>query len=154
MAERTWEFATEQGNVRQSVSPNHRMFLERRGYGTGAEYSTEVIKADDLKQSRLNGYARFVNSGYGLGPRTALTPEERLLLAVQADGSYSGSAPRQTGERTGTIAATFNFSKERKAERLCLLAEQAGWSLKEGSSIPTKGQVKAKRSFRLLVPVE
>ena len=154
MAERTWEFATEQGHVRQSVSPNHRMFLERREYGVGTEYSAEVTKADDLKQSRLNGYARFVNSGYGIGPRTALSPEERLLIAVQADGSYAGSSSRQNGEKTGGVSVSFSFSKERKIERITMLAAQAGWRFTERQPSRAHGRVKEKRNFNLLVPLE
>lgn len=154
MADRTWEFATPQGHVRQATSPKHRMLLERRGYGAGTDYVSEVIEADDLKQSRLNAYARFINGGYGVGDKAALSPEERLLIAVQADGSYSGSAARQTGEKTGGISATFSFSKERKIERLKMLADLAGWRLTERVGRNGHGNVKAKRNFSLLVPLE
>lgn len=154
-----WDFESEQGHVRQVVSGNHRMYLERRPYGKGTEHSSEIVRADDLPQSRLNGYARFVNAGYKQGGRDTITAEERLLIAISADGSFNTSTvntrgvPRRNGTVTGRIPCSFSFSKERKIARLQMLAEEAGWELLEGSTYKAGGNTKDKRNFRLMVPV-
>lgn len=156
----TWEFESEQGHVRQVVSGNHRMYLERRPYGKGTEHSSEIVRANELQQTKLNGYARFVNAGYKRGGRDTLSVEERLLIAISADGSFNTSTvntrgvPRRNGSVTGFVPCSFSFSKERKIERLKSLAEEAGWELLEGSSYSAGGNVKDKRNFRLMVPKE
>lgn len=157
----TWEFESEQGHVKQHVSPRHRMLLERRGYGTGSEYSTEVIEAEELKQPRLNGYARFINAGYAVGDdQKTLSVAQRLQVAISADGSYDNSTvnaegePRRSGEITGHVPANFSFSKKHKIDRLVSLAEQAGWKLVEHAIRKGTGNVKARRTFTLYVPVE
>jgi len=159
--DRTWLFESEQGHVRQHVSPHHRMFLQRRGYEKDSIYMPEVIEAEDLKQSRLNGYSRFVNAGLKkTGNRNALTTEERLLIAISADGSYDTTTInhngelRRTGEISGTVPVRFSFSKQRKIDRLCSLAEYAGWEIRFYKSTPKTGEVKEKKNISLYVPVE
>lgn len=159
--DRTWLFESEQGHVRQHVSPHHRMFLQRRGYEKDSTYMPEVIEAEDLKQSRLNGYTRFVNAGLKkTGKRNALTTEERLLIAISADGSYDTTTInhngelRRTGEISGTVPVRFSFSKQRKIDRLCSLAEDAGWDIRFYKSTPRSGEVKEKKNISLYVPVE
>lgn len=56
---------------------------------------------------------RFPTSGYGTG-NTKLTSLERLLIAIQADGSLYGMCPTGEGRKDFTI----NLGKERKIERL------------------------------------
>lgn len=121
----------------------------------------EVIEAEDLKQSRLNGYSRFVNAGLKkTGNRNALTTEERLLIAISADGSYDtttinhNGGLRRTGEISGTVPVRFSFSKQRKIDRLCSLAEDAGWEIRFYKSTPKTGEVKEKKNISLYVPVE
>ena len=159
--DRTWLFESEQGHVRQHVSPHHRMFLQRRGYEKDSIYMPEVIEAEDLKQSRLNGYSRFVNTGLKkTGNRNTLTTEERLMIAISADGSYDTTTInhngelRRTGEISGTVPVRFSFSKQRKIDRLCSLAEDAGWDIRFYKSTPRSGEVKEKKNISLYVPVE
>lgn len=159
--DRTWLFESEQGHVRQHVSPHHRMFLQRRGYEKDSIYMPEVIEAEDLKQSRLNGYSRFVNAGLKkTGNRNTLTTEERLMIAISADGSYDTTTInhngelRRTGEISGTVPVRFSFSKQRKIDRLCSLAEDAGWDIRFYKSTPRSGEVKEKKNISLYVPVE
>lgn len=121
----------------------------------------EVIEAEDLKQSRLNGYSRFVNAGLKkTGNRNALTTEERLMIAISADGSYDTTTInhngelRRTGEISGTVPVRFSFSKQRKIDRLCSLAEDAGWDIRFYKPTPRSGEVKEKKNISLYVPVE
>lgn len=53
-----------------------------------------------------------------MGNERHLTPLERLNIAFQADGSYLSK---------GTYAIRFSFSKQRKIDRLCWLADLAGY---------------------------
>lgn len=158
-----YRFESEQGHVRQEVSPNHRMLLERRGYGKVDEttYLSEVVTAHSLPQSRLNGYSRFILSGYKAGgSKVELTAEERLLIAIQADGSFDTTTRnlegglRRNGSVSGTIPAYFSLSKPQKVLRLKALAEEAGWKLVEGKPRPASGEVKERRNFTLYVPKE
>lgn len=155
-----YRFSSEQGHVHQEVSPNHRMYLERRGYGkvSETEYEPEITRAVNIEQTKLNGYARFVMAGELEGSEDELTARDRLLIAIQADGSFDTTTKNANGElrRSGVISghvpAHFSFSKERKVERLKELAAEAGWGLREGSTSPAKGEVKERRNFTLYVP--
>lgn len=159
----TYLFESEQGHVRQHVSPNHRMLLQRRPYGKvtpETTFTNEVTLAEDLPQSRLNPYARFVNAGplQNRGPK--LTPEQRLLIAIQADGNFDKTnlnkkgKPRRNGSKTGTIPCNFHFSKDRKIDRLVQLADEAGWEIRYGGTTAAKGNVNAKQRLKLMVPVD
>lgn len=157
-----YRFESEQGHVRQEVSPNHRMFLERREYGKVSEttYEPEIVTAHSIPQSRLNGYARFVLAGDKVGGHRELTIEDRLLIAIQADGSFDKSTlnragePRRDGSISGTIPVAFSFTKERKIARLTKLAEEAGWRLKELKPTSRGGGFDLKRNFTLYMPRE
>lgn len=158
--ENTYLFESEQGHVRQSVSPNHRMYLKRRGYGSGTEYKSEVVLANDLPQTKLNGYTRFINAGTKKGGnKTELTPQEKILIAISADGSFdktlnkSGEIKR-SGKKTGYVPAMFSLSKERKISRIIRLCEESGWEIIECSPTEKHGNVKEKKNFRVHIPVE
>ena len=158
--ENTYLFESEQGHVRQAVSPNHRMFLKRRGYGSGTEYKSEIVLAGDLPQSKLNGYARFINAGSKKGGcKTSLTPQERILIAISADGSFdktlnkSGEIKR-SGQKTGHVPARFSLSKERKISRIKELCEDAGWEIVEHATTRKHGNVNEKLNFVINVPVD
>lgn len=159
-AEETYSFSNQQGHVNLTTSPRHRMFLERRDYAPGSPYAPEVTEAQDLPQSRLNGYARFVHGGLKIGGRDEMTPEERLLVAISADGCFDTTTRnaagelRRSGAVTGTVPAFFSLSKPHKIARLRELADQAGWELREGKETAAHGNVKAKTTLTLMVPVE
>lgn len=157
--EYVYQYATEQGHVKLGTSPRHRMLLERRSYGKDTEYETEVIESEELGQSQMNGYARIINAAPAIGGKSELTPEQRLAIAINADGSYDKSKNqaggfKRSGAKTGTVPVRFSLSKERKIKRLRELAERAGWRLSDQPGAPENGKVKAKRNFLLYVPVE
>lgn len=125
-------FESEQGHVRQHISPKHRMLLQRRGYAPDSSYGNEVLPASEIEQSQLNGYARFVNGGLGKNvPGDKLFPIERLLIAAQTDGSYGTTTKNSQGElsRSGvtskTVPCAFALKDGRKVSRLLDLLEQA-----------------------------
>lgn len=157
-SEDVWLFETEQGHLRQEVSGNHRMLLQRRPYARGSEYGAyEVKHAKDITKTDLNPYTRYPNAGKATGNKT-LTVRDRLLIAIQADGGFDTSTrnakgePRRDGSVTGFIPCNFSFSKEAKVQRLTNLAAEAGWELRERPTRPAKGNIKARRVFTLYVP--
>ena len=158
--ENTYLFESGKGHIRQAVSPNHRMFLKRRGYDSDAEYKSEVVLANDLPQARLNRYTRFINAGNKKGGhKTELTPQERILIAISADGSFHKDLNKngelvRNGERAGHVSAYFTFSKERKISRLISLCKEAGWIIVENSPREGYGNTKSRRTFRVGVPVD
>lgn len=145
-ADEVYEIRTNNGNARQVVSGGHRVYYEEKvkcenGCDT---WIPKVAEARDLKNINLNSQHRRFRST-GLTPAgEGLTVEDRLKIAVQADGSFSGSSPRHTGERGGCIPVHFALAKERKIERLTALAEIAGWELR----------ALADKHFTLMVPVD
>lgn len=156
----TYLFESKQGHVRQAVSPNHRMFLKRRGRDSGTEYKSEIVLASELPQSKLNGYTRFINSGNKKGGcKTVLTPQERILIAISADGKFNKSLNKNgelvyNGKRTGHVSAHFSFVKERKISRLLYLCGEARWDVVENKPTKRHGSTSDRRLFRVSVPVD
>lgn len=144
-----YEIAANNGNARQVVSGGHRVYFEEKERLNNQcdTWKPRTVDARNLSGVNLNtAHRRFRVTG--VAPAGAgMTVEDRLLVAVAADGSYSGSAPRCTGTDTGYLPVSFSFSKERKIFRLAELARHAGWHLKERK--PSRGG----RNFVLGVPM-
>lgn len=159
-SEFTWEFTSGQNHVSLRVSPGHRMLGYRRWYGVGTEYEPEVLFADDIQPTRINAYYRMLNAAPVDKAGRGLTVEERLLIAISADGSFDTTTRnargelRRSGAISGFVPVIFDFSKTRKEDRLRSLADEAGWELKPRYVTAAKGNVKEKRSYCLRVPVE
>ena len=162
VADHTWTFKNEQGHVNLTTSPRHRMFFEKRPYGhiEGAEYEPRVVEAEDVTTTDMNAYSRIVHGGLKTGGRDELSVEERLLVAISADGSFDNTTVnasgdlRRSGAISGAVPVSFSFSKERKIQRLFELAGEAGWKLSERKPSLRKGNVKERRNFTLHVPVQ
>lgn len=160
LVDHTYYISNKQGHVKQHVSPNHRVLMERRGY-YNFEWTPEVTFAKDLISKQLNCYARFVNTGrLSSNVHRELTVEERLMIAIAADGSYDTTTKNKKGElrRNGSISGhvpvSIGLSKERKIERLFDLVRQAGWTIVERKPYPAQGNVKERRAFIIHVPVQ
>ena len=144
-----YEIAANNGNARQVVSGGHRVYFEQKLVMKNDcdSWMPRTVDARNLSGVNLNtAHRRFRVTGRSVHGE-GMTAVEKLLVAVAADGSYSGSAPRCTGEKTGYIPVTFTLSKSRKIERLSELAREAGWVLTE------RAPDGAKRNFMLGVPV-
>ena len=148
--ESTWLFESEQGHVRQSVSPHHRMYIETQNQGSNDTYSPEVIEADDLKESRLNSQARFRNAAFKTGGREHMSAEEKLLVAIATRGSFEPTLKNSKG----TTSVLFSSSQEHKFDRLHDLSAQLGWEIKESNSTSSNGNIALQRDLTLQVPVE
>jgi ribonucleoside-diphosphate reductase class 1b beta subunit len=160
-ADKTFLLESPKGHVKQHVSPGHRLLFERRTAETGTtDWTPEVIEAKDVPRGYLNGFTRVVN----VAPAATvgverLTAQQRLFIAIQADGSFDTWTKNMAGElsRTGVISGTvpvrFSFSKSRKIERLIELAAEAGWTLNDrGQTVPDDTPRAQQRSFALDLP--
>ena len=152
-----YEIAANNGNARQVVSGGHRVYLEEKTKkeNTCKTWTHSVCEARNLKDVNLNtAHRRFRSTGKAADGE-GMTAIDRLLVAINADGSYkAGSTPRCTGEKTGTIPCTFSLSKQRKIDRLFALANEAGWEVTTRQSRSAEGNVKERGTFILHVPVE
>lgn len=134
----SYEFTA--NSLSQKVTKNHRMPLvyPYTNYATSPE--TRLAK-----EVKLNGSNAIPLSGL-LPLGREMTAQEKLWVAVQADGSLCGE--KYTGAKTGKLHYKFGFTKERKIERLKMLADEAGWDFVEYDSIGHN------RLFYLYVPKE
>ena len=130
--ESTYLFESKQGHIRQAVSPNHRMFLKRRCYRPGAEYKSEVVLASELPQSKLNGFTRFINAGNKRGGyKTELTPQERILIAIFANGNFNKTLNRNgelvcSGKKLATFQRISHFLRNIEFLGFFICAEKQG----------------------------
>ena len=122
------EFRTQQGHINFACSPNHRVLTFNKNG------KSKVTFAKDFKANmtrRIKNVAVIQNENVKY---RELSVEERLLIAINADGNYdktknSNGEYRRSGEKTGTVPVKFSFTKERKIERLRELAKEADWKL-------------------------
>ena len=146
-SEEVYEISANNGNARQVVSGGHRVLIEEKVRDTN-EWEPRVYEARELLGINLNSPFRRVRVGAAAPSGKGMTAEEKLLVAINADGTFGGE--RYTGEKTGTIPARFTFKKKRKIERLRRLADEAGWKLKTCDAPDDRGRY----HFALSVPVE
>lgn len=137
-SDEVYEITSNNGNARQVVSGGHRVYVEEKKIKRNSckEWTYKVYEARDLFNKKVNlrtANRRFRSAGLANHGR-GMTAEDRLKVAIQADGSFCGSSPRYTGEICGYIPCTFDLTKQRKKDRLFSLAEEAGWKIETKSS--------------------
>ena len=147
-SEEVYEIVANNGNARQIVSGGHRVYFEEKVKKNTEcqDWQPAVAEARDLHKINLKTAHRRFRSAAPAAPGDGLTDLDRMLIAINADGSIRGE--QYTGEITGTIPTSFTFAKERKAERFLNLASSLGWKVSEVSSRDSR------RHFNLAVPVE
>lgn len=92
-----------------TVTPNHRVVGITSRKNILIKEAIEFNYHSDLKP---------IVSGKLIENDTKFTDFDRLLIAFQADGSYSARKEQYTGDNTGTIPIRFSLKKDRKADRL------------------------------------
>lgn len=139
-------FKNSQNHFNQVVTPNHRMILTN--YGSGGY---KVGLASEFKFGSASMKTGGIVSGFLRGKRNYLTPFERFLIAVQADGSISD---RYDGSLCGHVPVRFGFSKERKIKRLLEICKDCGLNCIELSESIRTGNTKNQKTFKVEVPVQ
>lgn len=144
-----WDFSNQQGHFHQVVTPGHRMLLSM---DNGTTFKVEEARDCDYGKGSANHLISGINAGF-VSSHTGrqLTDVERLLIAIQADGTISD---RYDGSIVGTVPVWFGFAKDRKIERLQQLANRVGWELTELTGQPSEGNRHAQRRFKLSVPID
>lgn len=144
--EEAYEIAGNNGNARQIVSGGHRVYVEEKKSLNNSckDWTYRVYEARDIFSSVniKSALRRFRTSGEGFNGH-GMSVEDRIKVAIQADGSFSGSSNRYTGEKCGHIPVYFCFKKGRKVERLASLCQEANWNLKELGE-DSRGQLRLK----------
>lgn len=131
----------------QSVTPNHRMVYYKRstnGFTIEEKLSNKLFLTKNVKII-LSGKLKN-NTG-----NNTLTDIERLLIAIQADGSVN-----YTGIREDIIKIDFALSKQRKKDRLLNIVSKLGYTYHDytGESNRGYGNVKDKTRFIVRVPIK
>lgn len=142
------EYSTYSGNLSQAVTENHRMPVVHPYPINGEAYGTIFREAKDLKLHGANALPVAGKTPVGNG--VGMTPREKILVAVQADGSIAGS--KYNGNYSGMIHYRFHLSKQRKIDRLFELAGEAGYELVEDNC--KRNEIDGSRVFRVMVPME
>ena len=114
----TYRVSNFQGHVQQHVSPNHRVVVERDVQGRNPGTKLMEFRAGELREQDLDVRTRFINTGVvkaAEGLPTELTSRERLLIAIQADGSFDRTVRvdgtlKRDGSRTGFVPCRFSLS--------------------------------------------
>ncbi len=91
------------------------------------------LKATKVKFSEFEPHYRkkLIVSGFKAdGEWESLTPKDRFLIALQADGSLDYRI-KEYGKNTGYKKVKFSLKKERKNERLQAILEELGWEYKK-----------------------
>lgn len=143
-----FEFRSHYGHFVQCVTPGHRMPMRNR---KTHDFLVKEATVADYQAGSANNLISAEVAGWVEGSITQLTPMERILLAIQADGSVSD---RYDGSIVGTVPVQFGFSKARKINRLIDLCNLADIELIELTPDIRGGNVLDQRRFKINVPVK
>lgn len=130
-------YANQKGGIHQALTKGHDVVQRWDYQKTWSKQKAGEFKPSTNKVLPVSGYK---NTG-----RTSLTPVERFLIALQADGSLPSE--RYTGARSGTLPVIFQLKKERKILRLREVLSACGF---EWTEAPTNG---GRTQFRVSVPL-
>lgn len=117
-----YHFHDANNNVSQITTPKHRMPVIYPHW-TNEQQVPCKLSAD----VKYHGGNALPTSGFLPVGGRHMTPQERLYVAVQADGSLCSD--NYTGGYSGHLHYRFDFSKKRKIKRLLELCEQANWKV-------------------------
>ena len=117
-ADSYYKFDLSTRGFKQKVSAEHRF-----PYYT----VTGKLKIVPARGATPNTYTKHPMAGplRSVGRQDALTPQERFMVALQADGSLPSD--RYTGERCGTVPYTFGLTKGRKRRAFEKILADLGW---------------------------
>lgn len=128
-------FHVGRGSIDMLVTPDHDMVIFNEFTG-----KTYKVKAEDV---RTHARIHFPTAAPLEKRGNCLSDHERFLIAVQADGTID---KRIDGSVSGCRAVTFNFTKERKKERIEYLCDKLGYKF-------TRKNVGKKSYYRVKIPV-
>lgn len=113
------------------MTPGHELLV--KWPNEWRKQSVDRVKFNHNKQMAVAGLSTFEDDGQ-------LTPHERLIIALQADGSVRR-------ETTVGYSVDFHFSKPRKIAAIESIAREGGFKLSEVKGSLGSGNVNYKRRF-------
>ena len=142
------------------VSGGHRMPYQYKEQGKNKKTNPWVLKTMTAKEysKAPNTYFRrhilqsnnFKNTQHNNSNKDHLTPKEKFLIAMQADGSILKE--RFNNKNINSFDVNFTFSKERKIQKLKqIVKEMKTYNLKEHLPLKGKGDVKDRIVFSVNV---
>lgn len=131
-------FYSDKNKIDLLVTPNHRMIR----YNENIIDKYQIIEADKIK---YNHKKNLIVSGKKQGNIDVLTPYEKLLIAFQADGRCKIDKDRNHGILGGKYILDFNFSKERKIQKLEDICKEGNFKYKITTPPSTKISEKNKK---------
>ncbi len=136
------EFKDHFGKVDLLVTPNHRMVFKFP--------KSSGLKVQEAAKATFYNKKTAVRSASLPCLGQELTPLERLCVAFQADGSYPSHIPEKEGSVSGYRTIRFNFSKNRKVDRLESILRDGGWKYSKEQYPSRDGQW----TFYVWLPLE
>ncbi len=112
------------GKVLQNISKGHDLVIKSRS----SKSDKITIKKEKVEEAKFNGYKFIPSSGYGVGKDKTLTELEKLLIAIQADGTID---KERRGKITGKQAIHIGLKKDRKKERLISILKNGNFEYRE-----------------------
>ena len=101
-----------------SMTPNHELLLH---YAASGRYKKEPVSA-----AKFNSQKRIPVAGRGRADSVSqLTPSERLMIALQADGNIHHESNRYV------CTLAFSFVKQRKIDRLYAICREGDFHIRE-----------------------
>lgn len=126
----------------QVVTPNHRMIYKQKHRKSG-----ELSLREKLSKDYYPGDDNTIVSGILINNgKTKLTPLEKLLIAIQADGSIN-----YVSEVSKFIKIEFHLTKERKINRLLNILKDVGIEYSDYSS---RNADRTDKRFLIRIPFE
>ena len=98
------------------VTKNHRMVYESHwapGDRSRKKTWDNKLRIEEAETIKFHRDKAMHSAGFAIGEKISLTPQERFLIAFQADGSKNNFE-----KINGNFLVKFHFQKERKIERL------------------------------------
>ena len=116
-----YNFQNAMNHVNITVTPNHRMVTQT---GTG---TLHIDFAKDLSNTKCR---YFINAGLKQGMVDHLTPFDKLMIALQADGRCKTCYEREGDKEKVQHILEFQFAKQRKIDKLISICEEGGYKYK------------------------
>lgn len=112
-------------NVDIRMTGNHNVAFVAGKKGDSSSQTELSFKLCPVESKKFHGDVYMASAGFSSCVSPALTVDERLAIAYQADGSA------EIGGSGKVCASSFNFKKQRKIERLESLLLEAGVAYKK-----------------------
>lgn len=114
-----------------TMTPNHELLVLQSG----------SVKKTGVSDTALHDKKRMFVAAEHESGQDELTPHEKMMIALQADGSIHRE------KKHGGASLLFSFTKKRKIDDFIALVNDTGYHWNEVKSVAKKGNTNKKRRF-------